>query len=108
MRVVPLTRVVDPFHARVLAARLGAEGIVTQLRGGIDNPYPMGLVEVLVDEADLELAQALLLADEVEAAFESPDLNDERPRRRVATWAIAVVLACLILFAYVHTVVPQR
>jgi hypothetical protein len=92
----------------VLAARLGSEGIVTQFRGGIDNPYPMGLVEILVDEDDLELAQALLLADEVEAAFESPDLNEERPPRRIAPWVVAIVIACLVVFAFAHTIVPQR
>jgi hypothetical protein len=99
--------VTDPFHARVLAARLGSEGIVTQLRGGIDNPYPMGDVEVLVAEADLELARDLLLADEVEAAFEAPDLNDPPARRSLAPWAVALVLLCLLLFAYADSV-PRR
>jgi hypothetical protein len=100
--MVPLVRVTDGFHARVVVARLGSEGIVTQLRGGgIDSPYPMGAVEVLVGEDDLEEAQALLLADDVESAFvEDDDLDDEPhlPRRRYTLW-VALALAGLLALA---------
>lgn len=79
--MVPLLRAEGAFHARVLAARLGSEGVVTQLRGSLDGPYPMGAVEVLVQADDLALAKELLLADEVEAAFPSdlsePDAVDD-------------------------------
>jgi hypothetical protein len=68
--MVPVLRAEGAFHARVVAARLGSEGIVTQLRGNVDGPYPMGSVEVLVTEDDLEAARELLLADEVEASFD--------------------------------------
>lgn len=82
--MVPLLRAEGAFHARVLAARLGSEGVVTQLRGSLDGPYPMGAVEVLVQADDLALAQALLLADEVEAAFpegsEAPEALDASER----------------------------
>ncbi|CAN5528034.1 hypothetical protein BH18ACT1_BH18ACT1_12020 [soil metagenome] len=82
LEMVPLLRAEGAFHARVLAARLGSEGVVTQLRGGFDGPYPMGGVEVLVRADDLSLAQELLLADEVESAFsldpgDGEDLEDE-------------------------------
>ena len=104
---MPLTRVPDSFHARVLAARLGSEGILTQLRGGIDTPYPMGDVAVLVAEADLELARELLLVDEIESAFEEVE-RDERPiARLLPPWAVALVLLGLGLFAYAHTI-PHR
>jgi hypothetical protein len=102
--MVPVVRVIDGFHARVVAARLGSEGIVTQLRGGIDSPYPMGAVEVLVGEDDLAEATALLLADEVESAFGDDDLEDELddephlPRRRYGVW-VALVLAGLLVLA---------
>jgi hypothetical protein len=100
--MVPVVRVADGFHARVIAARLGSEGIVTQLRGGIDSPYPMGAVEVLVGEDDLEDAKALLLADDVESAFtEDDDEDDDEPsysRRRVGAW-VALVLAGLLVLA---------
>jgi hypothetical protein len=67
--MVHLRTVPDGWHAKVLAARLGSEGIVTQLRGNVSGPYPFGAVSVLVEADQAELAGALLLADEVEAAF---------------------------------------
>lgn len=116
LRMVPLAKVPDSFGARVLAARLGAEGIVTQLRGGgVDGPYPVGDVEVLVSATDLETAQELLLADEVESAFED-DAGDGGAtdgtatsetgdrRARLATWVVLAVVISLVLFAYVNTV----
>lgn len=73
VRTVPTT-----FHARVLAARLGSEGIVTELRGNVGGPYPIGDVSVWVCRDDAELAAELLLADEIEAAFE-PHPDDREP-----------------------------
>jgi hypothetical protein len=67
--MVHLRTVPDGWHAKVLAARLGCEGIVTHLQGNVSGPYPFGAVSVLVEEEQAELAAALLLADEVEAAF---------------------------------------
>ena len=67
--MVHLVTVGSGFQARVLAARLGSEGIVTSLQGAVDGPYPFGDVVVQVDEADLALARQLLLADEVEDAL---------------------------------------
>jgi len=69
LRMVHLRTVPDAWHAKVLAARLGCEGIVTQLRGNVSGPYPFGAVSVLVEEDQAELAADLLLADEVESAF---------------------------------------
>ena len=68
--MVCVARVSNTFHARVIAARLGSEGILTELRGAVDGPYPMGEVQVLVGEDELADAQELLLADEVEDAFD--------------------------------------
>src|SRR5580692_2334874 len=72
LRMVHLRTVPDSWHAKVLAARLGCEGIVTQLRGSVSGPYPFGSVAVLVEADQAELAAELLLADEVEAAFQLP------------------------------------
>jgi hypothetical protein len=72
LRMVHLRTVPDGWHAKVLAARLGSEGIVTQLQGNVSGPYPFGAVSVLVEAGQAELAGALLLADEVEAAFSEP------------------------------------
>jgi hypothetical protein len=69
LRMVHLRTVHDAWHAKVLAARLGCEGIVTQLRGNLSGPYPFGAVSVLVEADQAELAAALLLMDEVESAF---------------------------------------
>jgi hypothetical protein len=95
MPTVAVTRVSDGFHARVIAARLGAEGIVTQLRGGLDSPYPMGDVEVLVAAEDLDDARAILLADEVESAFD--DGEAPSPRRHWRVWVALAVSATLVL-----------
>ena len=78
--MVPLVTVPGVFQARVLAARLGSEGIVTTLHGAVDGPYPFGDVSVHVDADDLELARQLLLADEVEEAFSDADADAEADR----------------------------
>lgn len=98
--LIPVLRVRDAFHARVVVARLTSEGIIAQLRGA-DGPYPMGVVEVLVLPEQLEAAQALLLADEVESAF----ADDIGPARRTGPprWAVAAAVA--ILSVYVLTYV---
>jgi hypothetical protein len=59
--MVRLATLADPFAARVLAARLGAEGLVWELRGG-DGPYPVGPVHVFVPERDLDEARTVLHA----------------------------------------------
>jgi hypothetical protein len=71
--MVRLVTVNSSFHARVIAARVGAEGILTELRGNLDGPYPMGDVHVYVSEEDLPSATELLMADEVESAFDDDD-----------------------------------
>ena len=71
LRMVHLRTVPDAWQAKVLAARLGSEGIVTHLQGGVAGPYPFGAVSVLVEAGQADLAAELLLADEVEAAFAS-------------------------------------
>lgn len=60
--MVRLVTAADGFEAKLLAARLGAEGVVWQLRGSVDGPYPMGPVEVLVEAERLADARDLLSA----------------------------------------------
>jgi hypothetical protein len=72
-RMVRLATVGTSFHARVIAARLGTEGILTDLRGNVDSLYPVGDIHVYVDQADLAEAQEILLLDDVESAFDEPD-----------------------------------
>ncbi len=79
-RMVHLATVVGSFHGRVLAARLGSEGIPVELRGLSDGPYPLPAnVDVFVHADQLELARALMLADAVDAAFDEryADLGPE-------------------------------
>ena len=69
--MVPLTTVGSSFEARVLMARLGADGILTQSHGGGDGTYPLpGPVQVLVHVDQADEARELLMADQVEAVFD--------------------------------------
>jgi hypothetical protein len=90
--MVRLATVGHPFHARVIAARVGAEGIPTELRGSVDGPYPMGDVHVYVPEIDLPVAQELLLADEVESAFDGDGEADEGRGAPPELWLVVVSL----------------
>jgi hypothetical protein len=71
--MVPLTTVANPVAARILVAHLGSEGIVWELRGNVDGPYPVGPVEVLVAEDDLALARELLVTPEDDDLAEAYD-----------------------------------
>ena len=98
--MVPVRKVHDQFEARVIAARLGSAGLVTQLRGGgIEGPYPMGPIEILVAEDDLEDARELLLADEVESAFDDDEPGSSPSTVRAATAVVVVVLLLVVLTA---------
>lgn len=59
--MVPLVTVASPFEAKVLMARLGSDGVLCQLRGGVDSVYPIGDTTVLVAARDLETARQLLV-----------------------------------------------
>ena len=99
--MVHLVTVRSTFEARVVAARLGAEGVVTQLRGAVDGPYPFGDVMVEVREDDLDTARELLLADQVESAFEPPP-RPPTPTSPLRVWLAAgaiVVIAAVSVAA---------
>jgi hypothetical protein len=74
LRMVRLMTVDDAFGAKVVAARLGVEGIVWQLKGGFDGPYPFGPVHVFVTAEDLEAARAVMAAA---VPLEDDDVDDE-------------------------------
>jgi hypothetical protein len=109
--MVHLRTVSTLFHARVIAARLGADGIFTQLRGNVGGPYPFGPVSVWVTEDSLADASELLLADEVESAF-VPSPDDEEPvapprrvlfgltRRQLVALAGAVAVGAVGAFSH--------
>jgi hypothetical protein len=65
-----LTTVVGSFHGRVLAARLGAEGILVVLKGATEGPYPLQVaVDVLVPADQLKAAREILLGDAIDDLF---------------------------------------
>ncbi len=109
--MVHLRTVPDAFHARVIAARLGADGILTELRGAVGGPYPFGSVSVWVTPDDQEIARELLLVDEVEAAFEDPAESWDAPvprRAVVLGWTARQLLAAVALVIMLIAVVAGR
>ena len=105
LRMVPVLRAEGTFHARVVAARLGSEGIVTQFRGSVDGPYPMGSVEVLVTEDDLDAARELLLADEVESSFDTVEADEPgaEPVAAYRAWLLVAASGLVALSALLST-----
>jgi hypothetical protein len=95
LHMVPIATTRSGFEARVLAARLGSEGIVWQLRGGDpDGVYPLGDVEVLVATDDLDRAREMLAADGLdEQLYDGSDTRDH-----TEWWMAAAVVALLALF----------
>lgn len=101
--MVRLATVSTSFHARVIAARLGAEGIVTELRGNVDGIYPVGNVHVYVDQEDLAEAQELLMVDEVESAFDESDDTAGGPTAHELWIILATILAiAAVIFARMY------
>jgi hypothetical protein len=100
VRLVRLTTCGDALEARVLAARLGSEGIVWSLRGGHDGPFAIGNVEVLVEEGDLDTARELLILD----GFEGPLAPSDAEPERETTMRDVVVIAAVILGAVVFAI----
>ncbi|MHB8294147.1 MAG: hypothetical protein ACYDH5_05875 [Acidimicrobiales bacterium] len=80
-RMAHLVTASGAFHARVLAARLGAAGILTELKGAVDPTYPVpGEVDVYVRCDEVQAAREILLEDAVEAALAEqlgPELTGE-------------------------------
>jgi hypothetical protein len=91
-----LTSVHGSFEARLLAARLQSEGLEPELRGMLDGPYGLTVgelsrVDVFVPEEQMADARLVLLADEVDAAFEHRATTSHRPRWRF--WVVLVLVA---------------
>jgi hypothetical protein len=96
--MVPLTTAANPLAARILAAHLGAEGIVWQLRGNVDGPYPVGPVEVLVPADDLEVARAVVASADDDAVTVADEAATYRHGRPVRTLILVVGLVLVVLF----------
>jgi hypothetical protein len=95
--MVKLTTLASSFEAKVLAARLGTEGVVCELRGGVDGPYPMGLVHVYVEEPMLATAVQLLDVEPLEVD-EADEVLARALGKPASPWlAIAILVALLAL-----------
>jgi hypothetical protein len=98
VRMVRLITVSTGFEAKVIAARLGVEGILWELRGGVDGPYPIGPVHVFVAEQDLSFARQVLLESEVESAFQEP--RAASTRIPAARWVLVASLAVMMMITF--------
>jgi hypothetical protein len=97
LRMVRLVTVTDPFEAKLLAARLGSEGVVWQLRGAVDGPYPMGPVDVLVEADRLEEARELTAPIDPGPVDSAGVEAERRPSPRA--WIVAAGLVVLVLWS---------
>jgi hypothetical protein len=98
--LVALTSVHGSFTAHVLAARLASEGIDVELRGALGGAYgltvgDMARVDLYVPEEQMEDAQLVLLASEVDAAMD-PDAGASRPGFAVR-WAYVAALVLIVV-----------
>jgi hypothetical protein len=96
--MVRLMTAANAMQARIIAARLGSEGIVWELRGSVDGPLALGPVEVLVDADGFESAKELMLAADVESSFDVEGQEAHVTTGRDVLWA-ALALVALALFA---------
>ncbi len=95
----------DSFEARIIAARLGADGIVWELRGAVDGPYPIGEVQVLVEAGEVNVARALLTVEaegfDVRAGVDG-DVDDSAPVPAAmrSSWLAVLALALVVLVGF--------
>lgn len=99
--LVALTTVHGAFTAHVLAARLHHEGIDVELRGALGGAYGLTVgdlarVDLYVPEEQMEDAQLVLLASEVDAAM---DYRDAEGGNRFAGGPVWAWVAAMVLLA---------
>jgi len=108
LRLVPLATGLTPFEAKVVTARLGSEGFIWQVRGVLDSVYPVGTIEVLVVESEVDDARALLAIssdgyDDDSAAYFGMGADDQDPQGRPASWWVgALVISAAITFFFMR------
>ena len=99
VRMVPLTSAANAVQARIIAAHLGAAGLLWELRGNVDGPYPVGQVDILVEADDLDVARALVLhEDERDASVTDGDAL-RTPRE---LWFVLLALLVVAAFTLVR------
>jgi len=107
-----LTWVSGSFSAHVLNARLRSEGIDAELRGPVDGPYALTVgdlarVEVYVPADQMDDAQLVVLASEVDDALAAPREWGGTKRTRGA-WARGTAVAALVAAAAAPIVLYAR
>ncbi len=107
-RFVKLTTVGDVSTARILAARLQAEGIEVRIHGDALGPYPvtvgaMAETQLWVMSDRVEEASRLLLDAEINAFLPSmePDADLERRGIPLELRAIALVVGVVLFVLWV-------
>jgi hypothetical protein len=58
--MIPVALARSGFEAKLMAARLGSEGVIWSLRGDVDGLYPVGGIEVLVPSTEADRARDVL------------------------------------------------
>ncbi|MDA8392096.1 MAG: hypothetical protein M0Z87_04690 [Actinomycetota bacterium] len=111
-----LTTVGDAFHGQVLMARLGAEGIVTEMKGAVGTTYPVrGEVELWVEAGNWDTAREIIRDDDPATVRHGDVFAEDWPtgladwhtgpadgghgRRRTPALLLIAVLALLLLSA---------
>jgi len=111
---VLLGKVGDAATARLLAARLDAEGIEARVRSESSGPYVftvgrMAEAELWVDEADLADAREVMLAAEVDTVLGGAETGGDGtpgrgPGARLVAFAVAAVLLALFAWRFLEVV----
>lgn len=96
--MVRVATATDVFEAKLLAARLGAEGILWEFRGNVDGMYPIGPFDVLVEMGQLETARLLLDSD----AELDGDVEEMTPPAQWPLVFSVLLLAAAVLFVAVR------
>jgi len=99
-QMVPVASGPNEINAQIIGARLGAVGIVWDLRPSVGAPYAVGAVEVLVESDRAEEARDLLLADEVASVVDAG--GEEALDDRSGLWLFAVASLLLVVFVVVR------
>ena len=104
--LVRLFTTLDQFEAKVAVAKLGSEGIVSELRGGVSAAYPFGPVHVFVEADRLDEARDILTVDGED------DLTDDDARRPAmdrrharARWVAVLGLMVVVIFAFARVAI---
>jgi hypothetical protein len=111
----------DGFEAKVLAARLGSEGVLVELRGSVDGMYPVGQIHLYVEESGLETAREVLALAEThnhashdgEDGWDPDDEPEHRSsardrRKLLAVLAVGLVAVLVMLEVIRHVDAPAR